>query len=108
MTSIRRRSYRCQHCPVDRWRLHRVNRWTTFNEPWCSAFLGYGNGEHAPGRSDPAEAFRAAHHLMLAHGLAGSAWPRAVLVGGEAIDEALWRELAADRRWTPPWSAFPC
>ena len=24
--------------------------WTTLNEPWCSAFLGYGSGAHAPGR----------------------------------------------------------
>ena len=27
----------------------RVQYWTTLNEPWCSAFLGYGSGEHAPG-----------------------------------------------------------
>jgi len=48
----------------------RVRYWTTFNEPWCSAFLGYGSGVHAPGRSDPGDAVRAAHHLMLGHGLA--------------------------------------
>ena len=24
--------------------------WTTLNEPWCSAFLGYASGVHAPGR----------------------------------------------------------
>ncbi|MEU5879550.1 family 1 glycosylhydrolase [Spirillospora sp. NPDC047279] len=48
----------------------RVHTWTTLNEPWCSAFLGYGSGVHAPGRSDPAEALAAAHHLNLAHGLA--------------------------------------
>ncbi|MGB7447841.1 MAG: GH1 family beta-glucosidase [Ornithinimicrobium sp.] len=47
----------------------RVKFWTTLNEPWCSAFLGYGNGHHAPGRTDGADAVRAAHHLMLAHGL---------------------------------------
>jgi beta-glucosidase len=40
------------------------------NEPWCSAFLGYGSGVHAPGRQDPAAAVRAGHHLMLGHGLA--------------------------------------
>ncbi|OSC56195.1 beta-glucosidase, partial [Streptomyces sp. 4F] len=28
----------------------RVKTWTTLNEPWCSAFLGYGSGVHAPGR----------------------------------------------------------
>ncbi|WP_018789601.1 GH1 family beta-glucosidase [Salinispora arenicola] len=48
----------------------RVRYWTTLNEPWCSAFLGYGSGAHAPGRSDPADAVRAGHHLMLGHGLA--------------------------------------
>jgi beta-glucosidase len=48
----------------------RVRYWTTLNEPWCSAFLGYGSGAHAPGRSDGADALRAAHHLMLGHGLA--------------------------------------
>jgi len=47
--------------------------WTTLNEPWCSAFLGYASGEHAPGRTDPAASVRASHHLLLAHGLAASA-----------------------------------
>ena len=32
----------------------RVEQWITLNEPWCSAFLGYGSGVHAPGRTDPA------------------------------------------------------
>ena len=27
--------------------------WTTLNEPWCSAFLGYASGVHAPGRRRP-------------------------------------------------------
>ncbi|MGI5213160.1 GH1 family beta-glucosidase [Plantactinospora sp. CA-290183] len=48
----------------------RVTTWTTLNEPWCSAYLGYGNGLHAPGRRDPAAAFAAVHHLLLGHGLA--------------------------------------
>ncbi|WP_173317489.1 GH1 family beta-glucosidase [Streptomyces fulvorobeus] len=48
----------------------RVKTWTTLNEPWCSAFLGYGSGVHAPGRTDPVDALRAAHHLNLGHGLA--------------------------------------
>ncbi|MFF7341069.1 GH1 family beta-glucosidase [Streptomyces sp. NPDC008163] len=48
----------------------RVGMWTTFNEPWCSAFLGYGSGVHAPGRTEAASALRAAHHLNLAHGRA--------------------------------------
>jgi beta-glucosidase len=44
--------------------------WITLNEPWCSAFLGYGEGRHAPGRTDETDAVAAAHHLNLAHGLA--------------------------------------
>ncbi|MEV4249277.1 GH1 family beta-glucosidase [Streptosporangium canum] len=51
----------------------RVRNWSTVNEPWCAAFLGYASGEHAPGRREPAQAVRAAHHLLLAHGLATSA-----------------------------------
>jgi len=30
----------------------RVQTWTTLNEPWCSAMLGYANGRQAPGRQD--------------------------------------------------------
>ncbi|MBB2988286.1 GH1 family beta-glucosidase [Terracoccus luteus] len=48
----------------------RVSTWTTLNEPWCSAFLGYTAGVHAPGRTSPADGLAAAHHLLLGHGLA--------------------------------------
>ena len=48
----------------------RVKVWTTLNEPWCSAFLGYTGGIHAPGRKSPEDGLAAAHHLMLGHGLA--------------------------------------
>lgn len=48
----------------------RVTNWTTLNEPWCAAFLGYADGQHAPGRTEPAAAVAAAHHLMLGHTLA--------------------------------------
>lgn len=48
----------------------RVDMWVTLNEPWCSAYLGYGSGAHAPGRADGALALAAAHHLNIAHGLA--------------------------------------
>ncbi|MGC5016135.1 GH1 family beta-glucosidase [Streptosporangium sp. DT93] len=51
----------------------RVATWTTLNEPWCSAFLGYASGDQAPGRTEPGAAFRAAHHLLLGHGLAARA-----------------------------------
>ncbi|MCG2802181.1 MAG: family 1 glycosylhydrolase, partial [Cellulomonas sp.] len=51
----------------------RVHLWTTLNEPWCAAYLGYASGEHAPGIQDPAQALAAVHHLNLAHGLGASA-----------------------------------
>ncbi len=47
-----------------------VERWITLNEPWCSSWLGYGSGEHAPGLRDIGAAAAANHHLLLAHGLA--------------------------------------
>ncbi|MEO3790363.1 GH1 family beta-glucosidase [Nonomuraea sp. B10E15] len=47
-----------------------VHTFSTVNEPWCAAFLGYASGEHAPGRREPENAIRGAHHLNLAHGLA--------------------------------------
>lgn len=48
----------------------RIRHWATLNEPWCSAWLGYGSGAHAPGIADHPSAVRAAHHLLLAHGRA--------------------------------------
>jgi beta-glucosidase len=48
----------------------RVERWTTFNEPFCSALLGYAAGVHAPGRREPSAAIAAVHHQHLAHGMA--------------------------------------
>ncbi|VAW00381.1 beta-glucosidase [hydrothermal vent metagenome] len=44
--------------------------WVTLNEPWCSAFNGYYEGTHAPGRRNLRDGVAAAHHLNLAHGLA--------------------------------------
>jgi beta-glucosidase len=48
----------------------RVRHWITLNEPWCSAFLGYQIGVHAPGVRDPRRALAATHTLLLAHGRA--------------------------------------
>jgi beta-glucosidase len=48
----------------------RVRHWTTLNEPWVAAWLGYGWGQHAPGRTSDADALAASHHLLLAHGRA--------------------------------------
>ncbi len=51
----------------------RVHHWTTFNEPWVSAFLGHVAGVHAPGQQSAAAGLVATHHLLLAHGLATEA-----------------------------------
>ncbi|WP_405013910.1 GH1 family beta-glucosidase [Kitasatospora sp. NBC_01539] len=75
----------------------RVSLWTTLNEPWCSAFLGYGNGIHAPGRTSPVEALTAHHHLLLAHGL-GTAALRSELPSDAQV--ALTLNLAAVRTLT--------
>ena len=48
----------------------RVSRWITLNEPWCTSWLGYRNGVHAPGRQDLGAAIAAAHHTALAHAAA--------------------------------------
>lgn len=48
----------------------RVTRWSTFNEPWCYAYLGHAAGVHAPGLRDPKAAVTVAHHQLLAHGIA--------------------------------------
>ncbi|MDT0603922.1 GH1 family beta-glucosidase [Thalassotalea castellviae] len=48
----------------------RVHAYATLNEPFCSAYLGYEAGIHAPGLVGKEYGKKAAHHLLLAHGLA--------------------------------------
>ena len=48
----------------------RVKVWTTLNEPWCSSFLSYTAGLHAPGHYSVEEGLLASHHLLLGHGQA--------------------------------------
>lgn len=57
-----------------------VKHWITFNEPWCSAVLGYNVGLHAPGRTSnrdvspegdsSTECWIVGHSLLVAHGKA--------------------------------------
>ncbi|MDI4653569.1 MULTISPECIES: GH1 family beta-glucosidase [Pseudoalteromonas] len=49
---------------------HLVDSFATLNEPFCSAYLGYEVGVHAPGIKSQQAGRQAAHHLLLAHGLA--------------------------------------
>jgi len=55
----------------------RVFHWSTFNEPWVVAYLGYGTGGNAPGRcsnrsicdagDSSTEPYIVAHNLLIAH-----------------------------------------
>ncbi|MBJ7420617.1 MAG: beta-glucosidase [Rhodoferax sp.] len=48
----------------------RVASIATHNEPWVMAILGYETGIFAPGIKERGIAMRAAHHLLLSHGMA--------------------------------------
>jgi beta-glucosidase len=89
----------------------RVSAWATLNEPWCSAFLGYAAGVHAPGRREPDAAYAAAHHLLLGHALAAEALGGAGIVLNlttvsadepEAEDAARFVDAVQNRLWTDP------
>jgi len=61
----------CEYAEVVGRRLgDRVGLWLTQNEPWVIAWLGYGYGIHAPGRTSASDAIAAAHHVLLSHGFA--------------------------------------
>lgn len=45
-----------------------VDKWVTFNEPWCVSFLSNQLGKHAPGNKDYRTALQVAHNLLIAHG----------------------------------------
>ena len=48
---------------------NRIEAIATHNEPWCTANLGYGNSQFAPGVTDAKQAIQVSHHLLLSHGL---------------------------------------
>jgi beta-glucosidase len=66
----------------------RIRWWMTLNEPWSIVVLGYLRGEHPPYRTDPVQALQAAHHLLVAHGLAVPRL-RAICAPGTAIGISL-------------------
>ncbi|MFE2724179.1 GH1 family beta-glucosidase [Kitasatospora sp. NPDC059327] len=51
----------------------RVPAWITLNEPFVHMVYGYALGIHAPGHALMLDALPAAHHQLLAHGLAAAA-----------------------------------
>lgn len=81
----------------------RIKSYATFNEPWCSAVLGYGIGVHAPGKIDKAAQVAATHHLLLAHGWAVPVLRRNAPQAEVGITLNLWSfdpatDSAADRQ----------
>ncbi len=77
-----------------------VFMWGTFNEPYCSSILGYLQGTHAPGKRDAATAYRAVHHLLLAHGLALQAYRDSGMTApiGITLNNSTPRPATADER----------
>jgi beta-glucosidase len=67
----------------------RVTHWTTLNEAWCSAWLGYVEGVHAPGRKSFEDGISAVHHLLLGHGLAAQRLRAAAASAGRPLDLAI-------------------
>jgi beta-glucosidase len=55
-----------------------IEHWITVNEPWVVSILGYAHGTKAPGLRDWPTALRAAHHVLLGHGVALAALRAAV------------------------------
>jgi beta-glucosidase len=51
----------------------RIPFFATLNEPYVVSDHGYRVGKHAPGRTEPQAALAAAHHVLVAHGLAVAA-----------------------------------
>lgn len=94
----------------------RVPWWITLNEPWCSAYLGYGIGQHAPGERSLQAAVDAGHHLLLAHaraverlracaqasarvGIALNLTPVSLADSGPAVQEGAERADVLHNRW---------
>ncbi len=88
----------------------RVKHWFTLNEPWCSAELGYGTGQHAPFETGAAERVRI--NLLEAHRLGGEVIQNLGVEAGIAMVPLPFLPLtpddtsAAERAWqevNDPW-----
>jgi beta-glucosidase len=93
----------------------RVKDWITHNEPFCTSWLGYGLGAHAPGKTSVRDALAASHHVLLAHGWAVEAlrqaspgaevgivvdpWPIHPASDDPADVAAAWAEDGVRNRW---------
>jgi beta-glucosidase len=86
----------------------KVDRWIIFNEPKTFTSVGYWQGRHAPGRTEPLAFLRATHTVNLAQGLAFHAMKSASAQAqiGSAFDVApmfpatqSYADIAAAERW---------
>ena len=59
----------------------KIDLWVTFNEPFCSSFVGNWFGVHAPGKTDLNVALACAHHQLVAHGKAVARFRNLVSLG---------------------------
>jgi len=89
----------------------RIGQCAIFNEPKTFTHVGYWQGTHAPGRTDPLAMLRATHTVNLAQGLAFRALKsaKASLKVGGVIDVAPMNpatDSAADRDAAARWYKF--
>jgi beta-glucosidase len=86
----------------------RVDQWAVFNEPKTFTGVGYWQGRHAPGRTEPLAFLKATHTVNLAQGMAFRALKahRSSLQVGSAFDvspmypaTASAADVAAAERW---------
>lgn len=78
----------------------KIDLWITFNEPFCSSFVGHFFGVHAPGKTDLSVAVAAAHHHLLAHGRAVSRF-RELCAAGRASGTI---GMAPNITWAEPYT----
>eukprot|EP00882_Tetradesmus_deserticola_P026789 GHRQ01029583.1.p1 GENE.GHRQ01029583.1~~GHRQ01029583.1.p1 ORF type:complete len:356 (+),score=138.00 GHRQ01029583.1:1133-2200(+) len=77
-----------------------VRKWTTFNEPWVTCNLQYGNGDFAPGITyGDSGKWKCGHYLLLAHANAVRVFRQKYNTNKKGrIGMALWSE------WSEPWT----
>ena len=87
-----------------------IKYWVTFNEPWCSAVLGYNTGIFAPGRTSDrskssegnstTECWVVGHSILVAHGAAAKIYREEFKsrYGGEI-------GIVLNGDWAEPWDS---
>jgi beta-glucosidase len=83
----------------------RVADWVTINEPATLALEGYTLDVHSPGRAIWLSGVRAAHNLLLGHGLAVRALREVPVSGRIGISNAHSPVFAASSRWLDGFAA---